>query len=44
MAAIGDPVRTYDIPDPEEIPDEIPEDDPEHAGRPEREPSIPVPA
>jgi hypothetical protein len=25
MAEIGEPVRTHDIPDPEEVPDELPQ-------------------
>jgi hypothetical protein len=28
MAAIGEPVRTHDIPDPQEVPDVLPETEP----------------
>jgi len=28
MAAIGEPVRTHDIPDPQEVPDELPQTEP----------------
>jgi hypothetical protein len=28
MSAIGEPVRTYEIPDPEDVPDEIPQAEP----------------
>jgi hypothetical protein len=41
MAAIGEPVKTYEIPDPEEVPDEIPQEQP---AEPAREPGVPVPA
>jgi hypothetical protein len=41
MAAIGEPVKTYEIPDPEEVPDEIPQEEP---AEPVREPGVPVPA
>jgi hypothetical protein len=41
MAAIGEPVKTYEIPDPEEVPDEIPQAEP---AEPVREPGVPVPA
>jgi hypothetical protein len=41
MAAIGEPVKTYEIPDPEEVPDEIPQEEP---AEPVREPGAPVPA
>jgi hypothetical protein len=40
MAAIGEPVRTIEIPDPQEVPDEIPQEAP---AEPERT-SEPVPA
>jgi hypothetical protein len=40
MAAIGEPVRTIEIPDPEEVPDEVPQEAP---AEPERT-SEPVPA
>jgi hypothetical protein len=33
MAAIGEPVRTHDIPDPQEVPD----------GLPQTEPAVPEP-
>jgi hypothetical protein len=26
MAAIGEPFRTHDIPDPQEVPDELPQE------------------
>jgi hypothetical protein len=26
MSAIGEPVRTHDIPDPQEVPDELPQE------------------
>lgn len=29
MSGIGKPVRTHDIPDPEEVPDELPQAEPE---------------
>ena len=28
MSAIGEPVRTHDIPDPQEVPDELPQTEP----------------
>lgn len=28
MAAIGEPVRTHDIPDPQEVPNELPHTEP----------------
>ena len=28
MSAIGEPVRTHDIPDPQEVPDELPQAEP----------------
>jgi hypothetical protein len=28
MAAIGEPVRTHDIPDPQEVPDQLPQTEP----------------
>lgn len=28
MAAIGEPVRIYDIPEPQEVPDELPQAEP----------------
>jgi hypothetical protein len=28
MAAIGEPVRTHDIPEPQEVPDELPQAEP----------------
>jgi hypothetical protein len=28
MAAIGEPVRIHDIPDPQEVPDELPQAEP----------------
>jgi hypothetical protein len=34
MSAIGEPVRTFDIPDPEEVPDELPQADPEAVPEP----------
>jgi hypothetical protein len=40
MAAIGEPVRILEIPDPEEVPDEVPQEAP---AEPERS-AEPVPA
>jgi hypothetical protein len=34
MSAIGEPVRTYDIPDPQEVPDELPQAEPEAVPEP----------
>jgi hypothetical protein len=34
MSAIGEPVRTHDIPDPEEVPDELPQVEPETTPEP----------
>jgi hypothetical protein len=34
MAAIGEPVRTYDIPDPQEVPDVPPQAEPEAVPEP----------
>jgi hypothetical protein len=34
MAQIGEPVRTIDIPDPEEVPDGIPEEEPQREHEP----------
>jgi hypothetical protein len=34
MSAIGEPVRTYDIPDPQEVPDELPQAEPETVPEP----------
>jgi hypothetical protein len=34
MSAIGEPVRTLDIPDPEEVPDELPQAEPETVPEP----------
>jgi hypothetical protein len=34
MSAIGEPVRTYDIPDPVEVPDELPQADPQAVPEP----------
>lgn len=28
MAAIGEPVRTHDIPDPQQVPDDLPQVEP----------------
>jgi len=34
MAAIGEPVRTHDIPDPLEVPDDFPQVEPEAVPEP----------
>jgi hypothetical protein len=34
MSEIGEPVRTHDIPDPEEVPDELPQAEPEAVPEP----------
>jgi hypothetical protein len=34
MADIGKPVRTVDIPDPEEVPNEVPQESPEREAVP----------
>jgi hypothetical protein len=34
MAEIGEPVRTHEIPDPEEVPDELPQAEPEPVPEP----------
>jgi hypothetical protein len=39
MSAIGKPVRTYDIPDPEEVPYELPQAEPEAAPEPKAIPA-----
>jgi hypothetical protein len=44
MAAIGEPVKTYDIPDPEEIPDEVPQDEPARSEPAQAPDGAPVPA
>jgi hypothetical protein len=34
MSAIGEPVRTHEITDPEEVPDELPQAEPEAVPEP----------